>query len=389
MVNMSVSAGRGRFPATKAGVELALVWAFVGIRAFDLAQAAVALAAGSLRKSSDPSLDIGLVIAVTAESILLGRWLLRRGSMLPFAWPIAADLGLSVLVVASSPAYVPAPGRLDTWTMWAYPVTLSTMLLLAAVLTRLSQVLAATGALAIIYTTVVALPLAGDVSSRATAIVNAFAFPGFGTVAFFISRLVRNLASTADTARSRVAELEQQHSRAVVHDLLTYLRLDRFAEADDWTRAMMIAQAQAKHDQMRSYVNGTGGTRDLREHMNAVLRLHPSLRIGPVIPVESDVLLPDDAVEQLGHALDTALANVEQHAPGSSVTVTVQVEADRVAVTVQDDGPGFDQAAQPSGFGIREILGRHLDEVGGKGEVHSVPGSGTQVRIVVPREQQA
>jgi len=149
-----------------------------------------------------------------------------------------------VLVVASSPAYVPAPGRLDTWTMWAYPVTLSTMLLLAAVLTRLSQVLAATGALAIIYTTVVALPLAGDVSSRATAIVNAFAFPGFGTVAFFISRLVRNLASTADTARSRVAELEQQHSRAVVHDLLTYLRLDRFAEADDWTRAMMIAQAR-------------------------------------------------------------------------------------------------------------------------------------------------
>jgi hypothetical protein len=54
---MSVPAGRGRIPATKAGVELALVWAFVGIRAFDLAQAAVALAAGSLRKSSDPSLD--------------------------------------------------------------------------------------------------------------------------------------------------------------------------------------------------------------------------------------------------------------------------------------------------------------------------------------------
>jgi signal transduction histidine kinase len=386
---MSVSAGSGRLPATKAGVELALVWAFVGIRAFDLAQAAVALAAGSLRKSSDPSLDIGLVIAVTAESILLGRWLLRRGSMLPFAWPIAADFGLSVLIVASAPAYIPALGRLDTWTMWAYPVTLSTTLLLAAVLDRLSQVLAATGVLAIIYVAVVALPLAGDVSSRATAIVNAFAFPGFGTVAFFISRLVRNLASAADTARSRVAELEQQHSRAVVHDLLTYLRLDRFAEADDRTRAMMIAQAQAKHDQMRSYVNGTGGTRDLWEHMNAILRLHPSLRIGPVIPVESDVLLPDDAVEQLGHALDTALANVEQHAPGSSVTVAVQVEVDRVAVTVQDDGPGFDQASRLSGFGIREVLGRHLDEVGGKGEVHSVPGSGTRVRIVVPREQQA
>jgi hypothetical protein len=88
---MSVSAGSGRFPATKPGVELALVWAFLGIRAFDLAQAAIALAAGSLRKSSDPSLDIGLAIAMAAESVLLGRWLLRRGSMLPFGWPIAAD----------------------------------------------------------------------------------------------------------------------------------------------------------------------------------------------------------------------------------------------------------------------------------------------------------
>ena len=186
------------------------------------------------------------------------------------------------------------------------------MLLLAAVLDRLSQVLAATGVLAIIYVAVVALPLAGDVSSRATAIVNAFAFPGFGTVAFFISRLVRNLASAADTARSRVAELEQQHSRAVVHDLLIYLRLDRFAEADHRTRAMMIAQAQAKHDQMRFYVNGTGGTRDLWEHMNAILRLHPSLRIGPVIPVESDVLLPDDAVEQLSTGIIITAADTQR-----------------------------------------------------------------------------
>src|ERR1035441_8194368 len=125
---MNASAGGGRFPATKSGVERALVWAFVGIRAFDLAQAAVALAAGSLRKSSDPTLDRGLVTVVTAESILLGWWLLRRGSMLPFEWPIAADFGLSVLVVMLSPSYITALGRLDTWTMWAYPVTLSTTL---------------------------------------------------------------------------------------------------------------------------------------------------------------------------------------------------------------------------------------------------------------------
>ena len=69
---------------------------------------------------------------------------------------------------------------------------------------------------------------------------------------------------------------------------------------------------------MRSYVNGTGGTRDLDEHVNAVLRLHPSLLVRRTADVEPGVQLPEDTLEQLGQALDTALANVEQHAPSPS-----------------------------------------------------------------------
>jgi signal transduction histidine kinase len=384
---MSVSGDGSRFPATSPGVERVLVRAFLGVRAFDLGQAGVALAAGSLRRSSDPALDIALMIILTAESVLLGRWLLRRGSMLPFRWPIAADFGLAAAVVASAPAYISAAGRLDTWTLWAYPVTLSTAVLLAAGLTRLARVLAGAGALAIIYAAVVALPLAGDVAARATAAVNSLAFPGFALVTFLVSRFVRNLASAADAARKRVAELEQERSRAVVHDLLTYLRLDRFAEADAQTRTMMIAQAQAKHDQMRSYVDGSCGTQDLQEHVNTVLSLHPGVPVHRIWDAEPSIQLPYDTVEQLGRALDTALANVEQHAPGASVTLTVQAGVEQVAVTVRDDGPGFDQASQLPGFGIREILGRHLAEVGGRGEIQSAPGGGTQVRIIVPAGQ--
>jgi hypothetical protein len=71
------------------------------------------------------------------------------------------------------------------------------------------------------------------------------------------------------------------------------------------------------------------------------------------------------------------------------ITVSVRSETDHVAVTVRDDGPGFDQACHLPGFGIREILGRQLEEVGGTGEVQSLPGDGTQVRITVPKMQQA
>lgn len=269
--------------------------------------------------------------------------------------------------------------------MWAYAVNQSTIMLLAAALARLVQVLAVSGAQAITYL-VVGLPLANDATGRATAVANALAFPGLALVAFLVLGFVRNLASTADAARNRVAELEQDRSRALIHDLLVYLQLDRFAQADDETRAVMIAQAQAKHEQMRSYVDGTGGTLDLRALIRAVLRLHPGLPISSQVEVGPDVRVPAETLEQLEHALDTVLANAEQHAPGASVVLTARSTIDHLSVTICDDGPGFDAASTRAGFGIREILGRQLARIGGTSMVESAPGAGTVVRITVPLE---
>jgi signal transduction histidine kinase len=379
--------GSGRPAATRRGVELALVWAFLGIRAFVLIQAAVAVAAGSLSRSANRPLDAALLSLVAVESLLLGRWLVRRRSVLPFRRPVAADIALSVSVLALVPAYIPVAGRIDSWTIWAYPVTLSTTLLVGAALASLAQVLAVSGVLAATYAAVVALPLFRDVTLRMTAGVNALAFLGFALVAFLVSRFVRDLASAGDAARKRVAELEQDRSRALVHDLLVYLRLDLFAEADEQTRGLMIAQAQAKHQQMRSYVDGTRGARNLEERVAAVLELHPGLAVRTRVEAGRDVWLAEDILEQLERAVDTVLANVEQHAPGASVVLSVRSEAGHVAVTVRDDGPGFDAASMRQGFGIGEVLGRQLAGVGGTGVVESSPGAGTVVRITVPLEQ--
>ncbi len=365
---------------------MALVWAFLGIRAFVLIQAAVAVAAGSLSRSDNQPLDAALLGLVAIESLLLGRWLVQRRSLLPLRWPVAADITLSVLVLALAPAYVPAAGRVDSWTFWAYPVTLGTSLLVGAALVSLRHVLAVSIVMATAYAAVVAIPLFSDAALRMTAAVNSLAFPGFALVAFLVSRFVRDLASAADGARRRVAELEHDRSRALVHDLLVYLRLDRFAQADDHTREVMIAQAQVKHQQMRSYVDGSGGARSLEERVRAVLTLHPGLAVNPQIDASRDVRLPEDALEQLERALDTALANVEQHAPGANVELYVRSEPDHLIVTVRDDGPGFEAATARQGFGIGQVLGRQLAGVGGTGAVESSPGAGTVVRIVVPLE---
>ena len=385
-VGASGNAGLGGPAAARPGVELAVVWAFLGLRAFVLGQAAVAVAAGSLGRSEDPRLDAALLAAVAVESVLLGRWLARRRSMLPFMWPIAADIGLSVLVLAVAPAYIAPGARVDTWTIWAYPVALSTTLLVGAALASLAQALVVSGALSAGYAAAVAVPLFGDPALRMTTVVNATTFPGFAAVAFLVSRFMRELASGADAARKRVAELEQDRSRAIIHDLLVYLRLDRFAQADDQTRATMIAQAQAKHEQMRSYVDGTSGA-GLQARIDAVLRLHPSVPVCSHVDVGPDVQLSAETLDQLERALDTTLANAEQHAPGANVVLSVQSGTDHVSVTVRDDGPGFEVASTRAGYGINEILGRQLAAVGGTGVVESGPASGTVVRITVPVDQ--
>jgi len=380
-------AGRGRPSATSAGVEVALVWAFLGIRGFDLGQVAVALSVGGIAKSADPALSVGLLVAVAAESLLLGGWLVRRRSVLPFKWPVAVDIGLSLAVMALTPLYISSGGALVSVTMWAYSLNLSTLMLLAAALVRVTQVLAVSGAQAITYLAVVGLPLINDATGRATAVANALALPGLALVAFLVVGFVRDLASTADAARKRVAELEQERSRALIHDLLVYLRLDRFAQADDKTRAAMIAAALAKHEQMRSYVDGTRSPPSLQARIEAVLRLHPAIPVSSRVEVSPDIHVGAEILEQLEHSLDTALANAEQHAPGANVLVSARSAAGELSVTVRDDGPGFDMASTRAGFGISEILGRQLAGVGGTGVVESVPGSGTVVRITLPLEQ--
>jgi signal transduction histidine kinase len=55
-----------------------------------------------------------------------------------------------------------------------------------------------------------------------------------------------------------------------------------------------------------------------------------------------------------------------------------------VVLTVHDDGLGFDPDGARSGFGLDGVQARAA-EVGGAVQVLSEPGTGTTLRLVVPR----
>jgi signal transduction histidine kinase len=80
-----------------------------------------------------------------------------------------------------------------------------------------------------------------------------------------------------------------------------------------------------------------------------------------------------------------ALQNVAKYADASSVTIRLREWEGDIDVSVIDDGRGFDPEATPLGMGLQNMSDR-LAALGGRLEIKSVPGRGTNVfgRVPIP-----
>jgi signal transduction histidine kinase len=112
------------------------------------------------------------------------------------------------------------------------------------------------------------------------------------------------------------------------------------------------------------------------------------------IPVALEI---DGALDDLPEAYRTclyrvvqeALTNSARHAAAKEVRVTLHGSEDRVSLTVQDDGKGFDPQAPPRrGLGLIGIEER-VRELGGEVTVFSQPMKGTVIRAEVPVTREA
>jgi two-component system sensor histidine kinase DegS len=84
-----------------------------------------------------------------------------------------------------------------------------------------------------------------------------------------------------------------------------------------------------------------------------------------------------------------ALSNVQKHAKATQVTVELDINFERLRVTIGDNGVGFDMDAvlrdpdKWDHFGIRGILER-ARLVGGEGDIESKKGRGTTIVVAIP-----
>ena len=98
--------------------------------------------------------------------------------------------------------------------------------------------------------------------------------------------------------------------------------------------------------------------------------------------------LPADVQIVVYRVAQEALSNAIQHAEAKSLRVQLRREADRVELSIGDDGSGFTFEQAASGLGIAGMRERAL-LVGGDLRVESRPDLGTRVRLNIPFRAQA
>ena len=79
-------------------------------------------------------------------------------------------------------------------------------------------------------------------------------------------------------------------------------------------------------------------------------------------------------------AVKEAVHNVIKHAKATEIAIHMGLDHDRLTISVQDDGCGFQPADSFAGNGLRNMK-RRLESIGGTCSVESNPGKGTAIQM--------
>lgn len=223
-------------------------------------------------------------------------------------------------------------------------------------------------------------------------------FPASRVVSFAstaVFYLVAAIVWSLVTRRLRLVETEVLTRRArdevarTLHDgvLQTLALVERRAATTD---PELAAEARASDRELRAWLYGGSGARGEREPDAFDVRLRDTAaRIAARhdVPVTVNVLADRAPRAEVAHAVagavGEAVTNAAKHAGAGRVVVYAEVDDDgAVFASVRDDGRGFDvDAARRAHRGLVRSIDERVAAVGGRVEIVSGPGQGTEVRL--------
>lgn len=366
-----------------------LATAFLAVRGVHVLQGLVCLVSG-YRAYRRPRLAAGVEAAAVVELVALARRYLRSGGCDATGARADAAFGVAGLV---SLAWAMEPIDRTASLNWMLPLTVGSCLGCAA-LPSLAEGVGVSSLLGTVYAATTADAARDGGGRAATAVANAFSYPGFFVVASLVTRFARRTARELDEARRLAvdqgarlaAEAATNREHRMLHDsALQTLEAIASGSAGTPSRVRRHAEREAAvlRRALRRGPSHEGGMVDRLAEL-AVEFADKGLRVE-LVADELDVEPPAELVGALCDAVREALTNVVKHAGVDRALVRLGEEDDAWTLTVRDHGSGFDRATTSHGFGLDNSISKRLSEVGGWSRIDAAPGEGTRIEIGAPK----
>jgi signal transduction histidine kinase len=188
----------------------------------------------------------------------------------------------------------------------------------------------------------------------------------------------------------RIREQERAELAAMVHDQVLHTLALIMRNASDVKTVQRLARGQERSLRNWLYKPTASPTERLAAALEqAAAEVEDTYAISVEAVVVGD-RETDERVGALVAATREALVNAARHAKVQTVSLYAEVEPEQISVFVRDRGAGFDPSTvEDHRHGVQgSIIGR-MRRHGGRAEIRSAPGDGTEVRLTLPTARDA
>ena len=197
---------------------------------------------------------------------------------------------------------------------------------------------------------------------------------------------LRILRALAHERTERAREQERAEVAAMMHDSVLHTLTLIQRQHDNPAQVARLARAQER--ELREWLYGE--RKSAAESFAEALRdcaAEVEDRHGARLEVVTVGDAPlDPQLEACAAAAREAMVNAAKYAAQAPISVYAELAEDRVEVFVKDRGPGFDpDRVAPDRMGVRESIRGRMERHGGRAEIRTAPGEGTEVRLTARR----
>ncbi|HEY6593299.1 MAG TPA: PspC domain-containing protein [Asanoa sp.] len=220
------------------------------------------------------------------------------------------------------------------------------------------------------------------------AVVNGilFALVGLAGVAVVAApALWRTYNQLRAEREGRIREQERAEVAAMVHDQVLHTLALIQRNAGDVKAVQRLARGQERSIRnwlYRPTASPTDRFAAALEQAAAEVEDTYTVTVEPVIVGDHET---DEKVAAIVAAAREALVNAARHAKVQTISLYAEVEPDQLSIFVRDRGAGFDPSTvEDTRHGLRGSIVGRMQRHGGRSEIISEPGDGTEVRLIMP-----